>query len=163
MPAVSDTSPILGLAIISHLNLLREQFREIYIPQAVLFELKVNENFHGASVIQSALTDGWLIAKNIQNKPLAQSLFQELDQGEAEAITLAVDLGVEMIVMDEKIGRERARGLGLKTVGVLGVLLNAKKQGRIKSLKDAMTALRNEVGFFISDDLYRQILAQAGE
>ena len=97
------------------------------------------------------------------NKPLAQSLFQELDQGEAEAITLAVDLGVEMIVMDEKIGREHARGLGLKTVGVLGVLLTAKRQGRIKSLNDAMTALRTEVGFFVSDDLYRQILVQAGE
>jgi len=163
MPAVSDTSPILGLAIIGHLNLLQEQFGEIYIPQAVLAELKVNENFHGASVIQDALTTGWLKAKDIQNKPLAQSLFLELDQGEAEAITLAMDLGVDMIVMDEKIGRERARGLGLKTVGVLGVLLTAKKQGRISSLKDAMMALRNEVGFFISDDLYRQILAQAGE
>ncbi|GAB4505728.1 MAG: hypothetical protein Fur0043_27260 [Anaerolineales bacterium] len=104
-----------------------------------------------------------VIAKNIQNKPLAQSLFQELDEGEAEAITLAVDLGVDIIVMDEKIGRERARGLGLKTVGVLGVLLAAKKQGKIKSLKNAMTALRNEVGFFISDDLYLQILTQAGE
>jgi predicted nucleic acid-binding protein len=74
-----------------------------------------------------------------------------------------VDLGVDMIVMDEKIGRERARGLGLKTVGVLGVFLMAKKHGRISSLKNVMTALRNEVGFFISDDLYRQILAQAGE
>ncbi len=130
MPAVSDTSPILSLAIIGHLNLFQEQLGEIYIPRAVLAELKVIENFQGAIVISQAL---------------------------------AVDLGFEMIVMDEKIGRERARGLGLKTVGVLGVLLTAKKQGRIKSLKDAMTALRNEVGFFISDDLYRQILAQAGE
>lgn len=163
MPAVSDTSPILALAIIAHLNLLQEQFGEIYIPQAVLAELKVTENFHGASAIQTALDNGWLQSKEIQNKPLMQSLLLELDQGEAEAITLAVDLGIEMIVMDEKIGRERARGLGLKTVGVLGVLLTAKKHGRISSLKNAMTALRNEVGFFISDDLYRQILEQAGE
>ncbi len=163
MPAVSDASPILGLAIIGQLNLLQEQFGEIYIPQAVLAELKVTENFHGAFVIQAALNDGWLQSQEIQNKPLAKSLLLELDQGEAEAITLAVDLGFEMIVMDEKIGRERARGLGLITVGVLGVLLSAKKQGRISSLKNAMSALRNEVGFFISDDLYRQILEQAGE
>lgn len=163
MPAVSDTSPILGLAIIGYLDLLQEQFGEIYIPQAVLAELKVTENFHGATVISQALADGWLKSSEIQNKPLTQSLLLELDLGEAEAITLAVDLGFEMIVMDEKIGRERARGLGLKTVGVLGVLLTAKNQGRIKSLRDAMTALRNEVGFFISDDLYRQILKRAGE
>lgn len=149
--------------MIRNLGLLREQFGEVFIPPAVLAELKLDLNFKGASEMDQAFSDGWLKVKEIQNKPLAQSLLLDLHRGEAEAITLAVDLGVDMIVMDEKIGRERARGLGLKTVGVLGILLTAKKQGQIKSLKDAMTALRNEVGFFISDDLYRQILAQAGE
>ena len=163
MPAVSDTSPILGLAVIGHLSLLENQFGEIFIPLAVASELKVDSDFRGAAAIQHALNNGWLKVKEIQNKPLAQSLSLELDQGESEAITLAVDLGIQMIVMDEKIGRERARNMGLKTVGVLGVLLNAKKHGQIQSLKEAMTALKSEVGFFISDDLYRQILAQAGE
>jgi predicted nucleic acid-binding protein len=163
MPAVSDTSPILGLAVIGHLDLLQEQFGEIFIPQTVLAELKIDSNFKGASDVRLALNDGWLKAKEIQNKPLAQSLSLDLHLGEAEAITLTIDSGINLLVMDEKIGRERAKDLGLKTVGVLGVLLNAKKHGRIKSLKDAMTALRDEIGFFISDDLYRQILAQAGE
>ena len=163
MPAVSDTSPILGLAVIGYLDLLQEQFGEIFIPQTVLAELKIDANFKGASDIRQMLTEGWLRVKEIQNKPLAQSLSLDLHQGEAEAITLAIDLGINLLVMDEKLGRERAKDLGLKTVGVLGVLLNAKKHGRIKSLKDAMTALRDEIGFFISDDLYRQILAQAGE
>lgn len=163
MPAVSDTSPILGLAVIGYLDLLQDQFGEIFIPQTVLAELKIDANFKGASEVHQALNEGWLKAKEIQNKPLAQSLLLDLHQGEAEAITLAVDLGINLLVMDEKIGRERAKDLGLKTVGVLGVLLNAKKHGRIKSLKDAMIALRDEIGFFISDDLYRQILVQAGE
>jgi predicted nucleic acid-binding protein len=163
MPAVSDTSPILGLAVIGYLNLLQDQFGEVFIPQTVLDELKIGSNFKGASEVSQALSEGWLKAKEIQNKPLAQSLLLDLHQGEAEAITLAIDLGIRLLVMDEKIGRERAKDLGLKTVGVLGVLLNAKKHGRIKSLKDAMTALRDEIGFFISDDLYRQILEQAGE
>ena len=163
MPVVSDTSPILGLAVIGNLGLLQEQFGEIFIPQTVLAELKIDANFKGASDMRLALNEGWLKVKEIQNKPLAQSLSLDLHLGEAEAITLAIDLGINLLVMDEKIGRERAKDLGLKTVGVLGVLLNAKKHGRIKSLKDAMTALRDEIGFFISDDLYRQILAQAGE
>ncbi len=163
MPAVSDTSPILGLAVIGYLDLLQEQFGEIFIPQTVLAELKIDANFKGASTVRQALDNGWLKVKNIQNKPLAQSLLLDLQQGEAEAITLAIDLGIHLLVMDEKIGRERAKDMGLKTVGVLGVLLNAKKHGQIKSLKDTMSALRDEVGFFISDDLYRQILTQAGE
>jgi len=43
MPVVSNTSPILNLAIVDQLNLLHRQFGEILIPSAVLDELKVNE------------------------------------------------------------------------------------------------------------------------
>jgi hypothetical protein len=68
-----------------------------------------------------------------------------------------------MIVMNEAIGRERARSIGLKTVGVLGILLNAKKQKRIKSIEQTMELLRREIGFYISDDLFQQILKAAGE
>ena len=72
MPAVSDTSPILGLAVIGYLNLLQEQFDEVFIPQMVLDELKIDSNFKGASEVSQALSDGWLEVKEIQNKPLAQ-------------------------------------------------------------------------------------------
>lgn len=72
-------------------------------------------------------------------------------------------MGVKIIVMDERLGRDRARNLGLQTIGVLGILLTAKKQGKIASLAESMTALRNEIGFFISDELYQQILRQANE
>lgn len=163
MPAVSDTSPILGLAVIGHLALLREQFGEIYIPLAVLEELKTETSFRGVPAIQEALQDGWVISREAQNKPLVTSLSVELNKGESEAITLAMDLGVKIIVMDERLGRDHARNLGLQTIGVLGILLTAKKHGRVASLKDAMTALRNEIGFFISDELYQQIVKQAGE
>lgn len=163
MPAVSDTSPILGLSAIGYLELLQEQFGAVFIPQAVLTELKVETDYRGTSAIQKALNDGWLKPNDIQNKPLAQSLSLELDKGESEAITLAMDLGVEMIVMDERIGRERAKAMGLQTVGVLGILLKAKKRGQIESMSEAMKALRQEIGFFISENLYQQFLKQAGE
>lgn len=80
MPAVSDTSPILGLAVIGRLALLREQFGEIYIPLAVLEELKTETNFRGAPAVQEALQDGWIISQEVQNKPLVQSLSVELNQ-----------------------------------------------------------------------------------
>lgn len=80
-----------------------------------------------------------------------------------EAIALAVDLGIQMIVMDESMGRERARAMGLQTVGVLGILLNAKKHNQIGSVKEAMESLRQEIGFFISDNLFEQIVNAAGE
>ncbi len=83
----------------------------IFIPQVVLDELKVETNFRGTSVIQEALKNGWLEPHQVQNKPLAQALSLELDKGESEAIALAVDLKTEMLVMDESMGRERARAM----------------------------------------------------
>ena len=61
------------------------------------------------------------------------------------------------------MGRERARAMGLQTVGVLGVLLNAKKHKQINSIKTVMESLRQEVGFFVSDDLFEQVVKAAGE
>ena len=163
MPVVSDSSPILGLSSIGQLELLQDQFQEVFIPLSVLAELKVETDFRGTDAIQLALGNGWLQPKEIQNEPLARSLSLELHKGEAEAITLAMDLGMEMIVMDERIGREHAKALGLKTVGILGVLLNAKKHGKIDSVGSAMKSLRREIGFFISENLYQEILKQANE
>ncbi len=163
MPVVSDTSPLLGLSAIGGLDLLKDQFGEVFIPPSVLAELKVETNFRGTRSIQQALSAGWLTSREIQNEPLTRSLLLELHKGEAEAITLAIDLGLDMIIMDERLGRDHAKALGLKTVGILGVLLSAKKHGQIDSVSAAMEALRREVGFFIADHLYREILQQAGE
>lgn len=163
MQVVSDTSPILGLASIGLLDLLKSQFENVLIPQAVLEELKVETDFRGTLAIQEALKNGWIQPRDVQNKPLAQAFALELDKGESEAIALAVDLGIQMIVMDESMGRERARAMGLQTVGVLGILLNAKKHNQIGSVKEAMESLRQEIGFFISDNLFEQIVNAAGE
>jgi predicted nucleic acid-binding protein len=163
MPAISDTSPLLGLAAIGQLELLHEQFGAVFIPFAVLAELKLESGFRGAAILTQALSDGWLEAKPIKNVPLVRALSNELHLGEAEALALASDLGMEMIVIDERDGRAHARDMGLKTVGVLGILLRAKKQGRIKSLTGAMDDLRREIGFFVADELYQMIVKEAGE
>ena len=68
-----------------------------------------------------------------------------------------------MIIMDERDGCARARMMGIKTVGVLGILLRAKKQAKIKSFSEEMEKLRHEIGFYISDDLHQVLLKQAGE
>ncbi|MGB7297117.1 MAG: DUF3368 domain-containing protein, partial [Candidatus Aminicenantales bacterium] len=56
-----------------------------------------------------------------------------------------------------------ARSLGLEPVGVLGVLLRARREGRIAALEPVPLSLRNEAGFFIADALFNAILAEAGE
>ena len=163
MAVVSDTSPILALSAISHLDLLEVQFGEVLIPDAVQNELKTETDFTGAKNIREALKKGWLIVQPIQNTHLAQALAMELDYGEAEAIALALETQSQIILLDEHDGRSKARAMGLQPIGVLGILLRAKKNGEIDSMKAVIEALQSEVGFFIAEALIHDILKRAGE
>lgn len=60
MAVVSNTSPVLKLAIIDRLCLIQEQFGEVYIPQAVIQGLRVNENLPGCQCLHEAMDAGWL-------------------------------------------------------------------------------------------------------
>ena len=60
MLVVSNTSPILNLAIIGHLGLLRDQFGQVHIPQAVLDELRISEDLPGAETVRQAVKDDWI-------------------------------------------------------------------------------------------------------
>ncbi|MEM9009303.1 MAG: DUF3368 domain-containing protein, partial [Cyanobacteria bacterium P01_F01_bin.86] len=126
MPVVSNTSPILNLAIVGQLDLLRQQFGQIQVPPAVLDELKINEERPGSQPIQVAIAAGWIQVQPISNQSFVQLLRQTLDGGEAEAISLALELQAEWILLDERDGRKVAKSLGLQVTGVLGVLLRAK-------------------------------------
>lgn len=67
------------------------------------------------------------------------------------------------LLIDEKEGRAMARHLGLRVTGVLGVLLRAKRIGRIDAIKPEIEALRTKARFFVAPSLERQLLAMAGE
>ena len=163
MPIVSNTSPIFNLAIIGQLELLRQQFAEVLIPSAVRAELKPETTFPGATAVQQALQAQWLRVVDLKDVHLTRALALDLDEGEAAAIALALELGAERILMDEHDGRVKAKALGLQPIGLLGVLLRAKRAGALDSVQAAMQALREQAGFFIADDLLDRVLREAGE
>jgi len=163
MLVASNTSPISNLAIIGRLDLLRVQFREIWIPTAVDSELKHLSHHAALDHIQSALHDGWIKPRAIRDDKLARLLAATLDPGEAEAIALALELPADLILLDEKDGRSAAVGAGLRVTGVLGVLLRAKVAGQIQLLRPEIEALRTQAHFFLSPRLLRQAFEIAGE
>lgn len=65
--------------------------------------------------------------------------------------------------MDERDGRSVARSMGLNPIGILGILVRAKQEGAIKSVKETLYRLRNEAGFYITDELMKSILSEIGE
>jgi predicted nucleic acid-binding protein len=100
--------------------------------------------------------------QNLVKKSSLQLPFP-LDAGETEAIALAWQLKADVLLMDEKRGREAARQVGLVVAGVLGELVHAKLVGWIPNVHDEIRRLRTEAGFFVHADVQRFILSQVGE
>lgn len=161
MTIESNASPLIGLARIDRLDLLRELYGELVIPQAVCQEVVVRgAGQPGAELIKAA---SWIKEMQVANRALVQGLSQELDSGEAEAIVLALEVEAEVLLMDERLGRETARHLGLRYIGLIGVLLEAKHRGLVVRVEPLLKALRTQAGFRIRDELYQRILEDEGE
>lgn len=161
MRIVSNASPLINLARIGKLDLLRELYGELIIPEAVWHEVVVEgAGQPGADQVKAS---HWIKSQAVTNRQLQQALRQELDAGEAEAIALAVELNAELLLMDEHLGREVARHLGLRYTGLIGVLIEAKHKGITGSVKPQLDSLRDIAGLHISDTLYLRILKDEGE
>jgi len=151
---VSDTSPINNLAAINRLDLLRQLYNTVIIPEAVYRELTETEiPVAGATEVQ---TLDWIQTHQVTTRALVEVLQNELDRGEAEAIALAVELNADQVLIDERRGRMIAEQLNLPYVGILGILVEAKGQGLILEVKPLLDALINQAGFWVAEPLYNQ-------
>jgi len=123
MVAVSNTSPIFNLACIERLNLLHQQFGEVWIPPAVDGELQRIPQDAVAKLVLDAKRSRWLKIRAASNAPLIRLLTVELHSGEAEAIALALEMNAERLLIDERDGRFESRPPrhSLATLGLVGV------------------------------------------
>ena len=163
MPVVSNTSPILNLAIIGRLNLLYEQFEDVAISEGVREELRSDEGLPGCEAIRKALQEGWIHTEVVHDEALIKVLCQNIDCGEAESIALALQIDASILLLDERDGRAIAKSMSLQVIGILGVLMHAKFNRKIESLEVEMLALKKKAGFYISQELFETLLKEAGE
>ncbi len=161
MSVVSNASPLISLARIGKLDLLRQLYNEVFIPEAVWHEVVIEGvGQPGADEVKAAT---WIKTQLVTNTPLVHALRQELDAGEAEAIALTLETQAELLLMDERVGREVARHLGLRYTGLIGVLVEAKHKGVLSVVTPQLDELRNIAGFRISDALYVRVLQDERE
>lgn len=154
---VADTSPLLNLALIERLDLLREQFATVTAPEQVWGELVAGDD--GVTALQTLREDGTLEIVSVEEGPLLAELGRELDAGESATLAYAVRNDADLVLIDEREGRNAARRHDLAVTGVVGILLRADRDGRI-DLRPELDALR-AAGFWISDDLYEEVLERA--
>ena len=157
---VSNSSPLIHLARIGRLELLQKLFQEVVIPLAVYREVVVEgRGKPGADLVQSA---PWIRVKQLRDQALKQSLTLVLDEGEAEAIALAVEEHAELVLLDEREACVIAKRLGLKVTGTLGVIVKARKLNLVKNVREELDKLK-ATGFRIAPELEELILRAAGE
>jgi len=161
MIVVADTPVILNLCRVQHEHLLQQLFKRVLIPAEVAGEFarlaKIQKRFSGL-----ALPDWIEILAAPESFP-AEVIQAQLDIGESAAIALCLKQKADALLIDELSGREVAAKLGLRTVGTVGVLVDAKNEKLISSVKILLERLESESNFWISSHLHQRALQLAGE
>ncbi|GBC95186.1 hypothetical protein HRbin16_00973 [bacterium HR16] len=160
LKVVSNTSPIMNLARVGHLYLLERLYLKVSIPEAVFHELQRSSDLLGNTRFESL---PWLDVSPVNNRLLVDALLLELHRGEAEAIALAVENKADLLLIDERIGRRVAERMGLRFIGVLGVLIQAKEEGIIRAVKPVLDSLITQAGFWVGSAVYTRVLQEAKE
>ncbi len=164
-PAVSDSTPLIYLAKIGRLSLLKGVFKSIYVPEAVFDEAVTQGkalNMIDAFIIEKAVGD-WIIRERVEPEVDAEYRFIDtntrLGTGEKEALKLCKQLGARYFIADDREARRVSRILNIKPVGTLGVLVEAYRQGLIAKAEalQILEALM-KTGFRMSVSVYRRVL-----
>ena len=153
MIVVSDTSPLTALLTIGAAEILPQLFGEVVIPEAVKEELLRNH---------STLPD-WLRVAAVKNPLAARRLARVVDLGEAEAIELAKELHADRLLIDERKGRRLATAEGVPIIGLLGVVLLAKKKQLIPTARGLLEKLAEDAGVYLDEGIRKAALRSVGE
>ena len=145
---VSDSTTLIILSNLKRLDLLSNLFKEVIIPQSVYDEITVKQPLVSAPFIR---------IRKVEESELLITLLSLLDRGESEAIALAVEMEMPLII-DEKKGRKIARNLHVDIIGLLGILYLNIQKGFLTQT-EAQTFLKDAVshGYRISQQLIRDM------
>ncbi|MGO9275203.1 MAG: DUF3368 domain-containing protein [Terriglobia bacterium] len=139
-------------------DLVEQIFRRVLIPRAV--EQELTDARAPEAVRQwMARRPAWLEVRS--SRPPHSELARRLDQGEAEAIPLVLDLRADFLLIGELRGRSIAAARGLVVIGVLGILLESHRQRRIENPLELLAQLRAH-RFHVSRRLVREFEKQIG-
>lgn len=161
-PVVSNSSPLIWLAKIGRLSLLKTLFGEIVIPRRVYEESALEKRSADAILIGKAVDEKWIkVSEDGTEGADVLSDVSGIHLGEAEAILLAQKLGIELIV-DEREASATAQMFGVRPIGTVAVLLLAVARKLMSSneFKECLNGLLAS-GFWLTVDVYNEALEEA--
>jgi predicted nucleic acid-binding protein len=146
---ISDASPLIALLDIGSEHLLYDLYGEVLITDVVRWEIHQE-------------LPSWVKETTEYDQETYRNLIGRLDPGEASAIALTMKYPGSLLIVDERRGRKIARQYGLSIIGVLGIILRAKRENLIPSGRDLLDRLSHH-GFFLAEDLRNDLLKLLGE
>ena len=161
MIVVADTSVLINLCRVGQGGLFKKLFREVVIPPEVAAEFV--RLAAGSPRFAGLTLPPGIKQQSPTNLLAAVRAAPGLDSGEAAALSLAVEIHADAVLIDERRGYEVAVQLGLRTLGVLGILLRAKSAGLLPAIKPILDDLQRDAGFWLSDTLRKRVLSTAAE
>lgn len=157
MILVADASALIALSACDSLQLLDALFGQVLVPEAVFHEVAANKK--PQSVRLRSYLHGKVRAVDMQGFVYLDSF---ADAGETAAMVLYKEVAADFLLIDDKRGRKVAKINQIKTIGSLGVLLQAKRLGLIPLIAPLLEQI-SASPVFMGADLIKTVLELAGE
>jgi hypothetical protein len=135
-------------------------YGQLRVPPAVRDEVVTWGR--GRPGAKETMQASWIHVVDVRDVTAAQLLKERLNAGESEAIVLAIQLGADLLLIDEARGRRVAEASGLNKIGTIGTLIAAKRRGLLSEVTPSLDDLQ-AAGFRMSEDLHRTSQILAGE
>jgi len=155
---IADTGPLLALSWIHRVGLLNHLFDRVVVPFEVWGELA-----HRPDAFEPPQVAALSYLEFAPPDFLVPAEAEALDPGERAVLALAVGhLPRATLLIDERRARKAAKELGLRVVGTLGVLVEAKRQGLLTAIGPLMEEMISN-GIYFGPQLVERILAAVGD
>lgn len=156
---ISDTSPLFYLYRLGLLEVLKDLYGTVTVPNAVRKELEIGGE--QGEDIPHLENYPWIEIATV-SMPEYLKLISDLGSGESEVLALAMKHPSPRVILDDKLARRIAAVQGFQITGTAGILLKAKQKRIIKTLKPIIEQLLT-LGFYLKPELVNAILMIAGE
>ena len=156
---VCNTSPLQYLHQVGRFALLPSLLGHVLVPSAVVAELATGR----ALGVDLPDLDGldWITVRS-PAQTFAVTSSVTLGLGEIEVIALTLECGDAVAVLDDRAARLFAQSLGLRVIGTLGLVLDAKHAGLLPAVKPVLDELRSR-RFRLALKTREAVLRLAGE
>ena len=152
---ICNASPLIFLSQLGRLHLLNDLFKETLVPSSAWDE-SVRKPDDVSKTLNKMKSSGNISVFTVKNKTAVSAMIGRLHIGEVEVIVGAGELGIPNVILDDGYARNKAKQMGLRVTGTLGILIAAKQKSIISDIDIEIDKLLN-YGFRIDESVIEQV------